>query len=65
MELKELAVEILKKHGKAMCIEMIDAVAIEALKQAAAKSASPVDDAIIAVLAEPLKQALKELIEKA
>ncbi len=65
MELKEVAGEILKKHGKAMCIEMVEQVAIEALKQAAAKSATPVDDAIVAVLAEPLKQALKELIEKA
>lgn len=65
MELGQQAIEIGKKYGKLMAIELIDVVAIEALKQAAAKSPTPIDDTIVAVLAEPLKQALKDLIEKA
>jgi hypothetical protein len=62
--MEQLALEILKKHGKAMLIEIVDEVAIQALKNAAEKSATPIDDVVVAALAEPLKQALKDLIGK-
>lgn len=65
MEVKQEAGEILKKHGKAMAIELVEVVLFEALKQAAQKSPSQFDDAALAVLEAPLKQALKEAIEKA
>lgn len=64
VDVKALALEIVKKHGKAMAIELVDAVAIAALEQAVLKSATPIDDVVLAALKEPLKQALKELIEK-
>lgn len=63
-DLGKLAGEIAKKHGKAFALEMIDAVLISALEQAAAKSATPIDDVVLGALKEPLRAALKDLVEK-
>ncbi len=64
MELGPLAMEIVKKHGKAMALELVEMAAIPALEEAVKKSASPIDDVVVAALKEPLKQALKDMIEK-
>jgi len=61
--LKVMALEVVKKHGKAMALEMLDVVVVPALEQAAKASATPIDDAVLAALKEPLKAALKQLIE--
>ena len=60
---KELA-EIGKKHGKAFLNETLEVVAIPALKLAAEKTPTKIDDLILASLGEPLKEALKEMISK-
>lgn len=52
------------KHSKEMAKELVSEIVFEALKIAAKKSPTPVDDAIIAVLEAPLKAAALELIEK-
>lgn len=62
-DLKAQAVEILKKHGKAMALELVEALLIPALEEAAKKSATPIDDVIVVALKEPLKEQLKKLIE--
>lgn len=61
METKEQAIAILKEAG----IKFIDLVIIPELEAAAKKSATPIDDIVLAALKEPFKQALKEYIEKA
>jgi len=63
-DLGKVMLEILKKHGKVMALELVEAAAIPALEEAVKKSATPVDDIVVAALKEPLKQALKDLIEK-
>ena len=60
---KELG-EIAKKHGKAMAIEMVDEILFIALDDVVAKSATPIDDVVLAALKEPLKKALKGALEK-
>lgn len=60
---KELG-EIAKKHGKAMAIEMVDQVLFIALDEVVTKSATPIDDVVLAALKEPLKKALKDALEK-
>ena len=60
---KELG-EIAKKHGKAMAIEMVDQVLFIALDDVVTKSATPIDDVVLAALKEPLKKALKDALEK-
>ena len=52
------------KHGKAMAIEMVEQVAIEALEKAVKDSATPIDDMVVAALKEPLKKALLDLLGK-
>jgi hypothetical protein len=65
MEIKEIAVEIVKKHGKAMAIELVEAVAVPALEIAVKESATPIDDVVLAALKEPLKAALIKLVQEA
>jgi hypothetical protein len=65
MELKEVALEIVKKHGKAMAAELIEAVAVPALEEAVKSSATPIDDVVLAALKEPLKAALLKLVQEA
>lgn len=60
---KELG-EIAKKHGKAMAIEMVDQVLFIALDEVVTKSATPIDDVVLAALKEPLKKSLKDALEK-
>lgn len=67
MELKELEVkakEIAVKHGKALVSEMVAEVLPAALELAATKTATPIDDAIVNMLKEPLKAALLDLLAK-
>lgn len=61
---KDLLIEIVKKHGKAMALEIVAEAAIPALEKAVQQSASPIDDVVVAALKEPLKKALIELIEQ-
>lgn len=53
------------KHGKAMAVEMVESVLVQALEAAAKQSASPIDDIVVAALKEPLKKAMLDLIAKA
>jgi hypothetical protein len=64
LELKDLAKEVAIKHGKALALEMLDLVLIPALEKAVAKSETPIDDVVLGALKNPLKEAVKELIEK-
>jgi hypothetical protein len=64
IHLKDLAKEIALKHGKALAVEMLEIVLIPALEKAVQKSATPIDDVVIAALKQPLKDAVKELLEK-
>lgn len=63
--MKEQILEIVVKHGKAMALELVEQVAIQALEEAVKKSETPIDDVIVAALKEPLKQALIKLIQEA
>jgi hypothetical protein len=65
MELKEVVAGIVLKHGKAMALELVLQAAIPALEEAAQKSPTPVDDAIVAALKQPLVDALTAIINKA
>lgn len=62
--MEALVVEILKKHAKAMALELVEVAAIPALEAAVKNSATPIDDVVLAALKEPLKAALVELIAK-
>ena len=64
VELKDLAKEVALKHGKALANEMLDIVIVPALEAAVAKSATPIDDVVIAALKAPLKLDLIDLFEK-
>lgn len=64
MDIQAMALEIVKKHGKAMAIELVDAVLFEAIDEVVKKSETPIDDLVVAALKEPLKAALKGLLEK-
>jgi len=62
--MKEKLAEIVKKHGKAMALELVAEAVIPALEAAAAKSATPIDDMILSALKEPLKKELLEMLDK-
>ncbi len=64
MDYKEAGLEILKAHGKAAASELIDQVLGPALEEAVKKSATLIDDAVLAALEPALKQALKDAIAK-
>jgi len=61
----ETLVDIAKRHGKAFANDLIDLYLIQALEDVVKKSPTPIDDAILMAMKEPLKTALKELINKA
>lgn len=63
-ELKEKAKVIAIKHAKALAAELVVEVIPAALEAVAAKSENKVDDALVAVLKEPLKAAVLELVNK-
>jgi hypothetical protein len=68
MELAELEVkakEMAVKHAKALAIDLVSEILPEALDLAAKQSKTPIDDAIVAMLKEPLKQTLLDLLAKA
>lgn len=64
-ELSQKLADIAVKHGKELLKEALVEVAFPALKLAVEKSDTKVDDAILAVLEEPLKAAILELLAKA
>lgn len=63
-ELQLKAKQIALKHAKALAAELIVEVVPAALEAVAAKSENKVDDALVAVLKEPLKAAALELVNK-
>lgn len=64
MDFKEQALEVMKKHSKAMLVELVmGGVADQALEAAAKAIPGQIDDAIIAMLKEPLKAELVKLVE--
>lgn len=52
------------KHAKACLLELVEQVGIEAIKAEVAKTANPIDDVVVAAVADPLKKALIDLISK-
>jgi hypothetical protein len=58
------AKEIALKHAKACAIELVEKVAIDALKEAVKKTNTPFDDIAVAALEAPLKQALIDALNK-
>lgn len=58
------AKEVAIKHAKALAAEMVAEVLPVALEKVAADSENKVDDAIVAMVKEPLKLAILELINK-
>ncbi len=62
VEVLEQMKQIAIKHQKAMLMEMVSEVVPKALEMVAAKSENKVDDALLVVLKEPLKQAMLELV---
>jgi hypothetical protein len=63
-EIQMQAKEILYKYAKALAMELVEVVAIPALEQAVKNTATPIDDIAVASLKQPLKDSLKELLEK-
>ncbi len=61
---QEQAKEILVKYAKALAIELVEVVAYPALEEAVKKTPTPIDDIAVASLKQPLKDSLKELLEK-
>jgi len=55
--------EIAKKHGKEIAIEIVNEVLEPALKEAVAKTQTPIDDAVVAALLPSVKAELLKLIE--
>ena len=56
--------EIAEVHFKAMAKEMIVEIVPVALEQLAMKSENKIDDAMVALLKEPLKQGMLEVLEQ-
>jgi hypothetical protein len=56
--------DILKKHAKALAMDMVLVALLPALEAAAKKSASPIDDVVLAALKQPLQDEILKLIEK-
>jgi hypothetical protein len=52
------------KHLKAMVAEIAAEAIMPALKAAAAKSATPIDDMVLVALEAPLKEELAKLLNK-
>ena len=63
MDILEQMKVVAIKHQKAMLLEMIAEIVPSAIELAAKKSENKIDDALVAVLKEPLKQAMLELVE--
>ena len=62
-EIKTLAIEVSKKHGKAYSMELIDLVIMPAIEVAVKSSPTPIDDVIFTALKNPIRDALKSVIE--
>jgi len=57
------ALEVVKKHGKAMAAELISVVAFPALAKVVKDTATPIDDVLLAALEAPLKAEILKQIE--
>lgn len=64
MSFEKDAVEILKKHSKALAKDMILIVVKPALQKVVADSKNPYDDILFAATEKPITDALLEQIEK-
>jgi hypothetical protein len=64
MDVKDKMLEVVKKHGKAMAIEMVEEVVFAALEDVVKDSSNPFDDMMFNVLKEPLKKAILDQINK-
>ena len=64
MGFEQDAVEVLKKHAKALAKDMVLVVAEPALQKVVSDSKNPYDDILFAATKEPIKAALLEQIEK-
>jgi hypothetical protein len=64
MEFKDKALEVVKKHGKAMAAEMIEEVVFLALEDVVKDTSNPFDDMMYNALKEPLKKAILDQINK-
>ena len=53
------------KHGLQIAEEIAVELVFPALEEAVKASATPIDDAVLALLEEPLKKALTDLLAKA
>lgn len=62
--MSSMAVDILKKHAMEAAKELVLLFAFPALEAAVKKSASPIDDILLAALKQPLQDELLKLIEK-
>lgn len=56
--------EIVKKHVKALLVELVVEAAFPALEKVVKESATPIDDVVLAALEAPLKAELLKQIEK-
>ena len=64
MTAQEQALEILKKHGKQMAIELLTLAAWPAIEKSVKDSATPIDDVVLAALEAPVKKAIEDAINK-
>lgn len=62
-EVQAQALEVVKKHGKAMAAELVSVVAFPALAKVVKDSATPIDDVLLAALEAPLKAEILKQIE--
>lgn len=62
-EVQTQAVEVVKKHVKAMASELVSVVAFPALEKVVKESATPIDDVLLAALEAPLKAEILKQIE--
>lgn len=65
MDVVAVGKEIMVRHSKEMAVELVDALLLQALSDAAAKSENKIDDLLLATLGPNLVVALKDLIAKA
>lgn len=59
MDLKEIALELAKKHGVAFAEELLTQIAFPLIEKVVKESATPIDDVILAALEPKLKEAIQ------
>ena len=64
MDVQAKMLEVMKKHGKALALEVVEEVVFAALEDVVKDTSNPFDDMMLGVLKEPLKKAILEQINK-